>query len=151
MDLNMVFQNSFDTFKVFDNLNIQQASLTNYNSPKSIWQILNHLIIWQDYQLTKLRDGSIEDISEVDTWLTEGTVKDQGLLDNSIEKFAEQIEGIKTELSKLETKQQDFGLKIKIVQDLSVHLSFHVGEIVLIMRQNGYYPMPNEMNNFLST
>ena len=40
--------------------------------------------------------------------------------------------------------------KLKIVQTLSVHLSFHLGEIVLILRQNGHYPMPHEMQAFLS-
>lgn len=149
MDLNAVFHNSFDTFKVFDNLNIQQASLSNFNSPKSIWQILNHLIIWQEHQLIKLRDCSIEDIDEIDTWFTEKTIEDQGLLNHSKAKFAKQIEEIKTELAKLTAGQKNIEQKLKVVQDLSIHLSFHLGEIVLIMRQNGHYPMPNEMNNFL--
>jgi hypothetical protein len=48
------------------------------------------------------------------------------------------------------TKQKDIEQKLKIIQDLSIHLSFHLGEIVLIMRQNGHYPMPNEMKNFLA-
>jgi hypothetical protein len=53
MKLDLLFADSFDTFKVFDKINTQQASLTNNNS-KSVWQILNHLIIWQDYQINKL-------------------------------------------------------------------------------------------------
>ena len=39
---------------------------------------------------------------------------------------------------------------MKIIQDLTVHLSFHLGEVVLVLRQNGQYPMPSEMNAFLA-
>ncbi len=150
MKLDALFANSFDTFKVFDKLDIQQASLINNNSPKSIWQILNHLIIWQEYQIEKLRDNDTKEIKEIDTWCVEKTVTDQSLLNDNITKFKKQIEKLRVELTKLTTDPKDFEQKLKIVQDLTVHLSFHLGEIVLIMRQNGHYPMPGEMRSFLN-
>ena len=58
---------------------------------------------------------------------------------------------IKVELTKMTTGQKDIEQKLKIVQDLTVHLSFHLGEIILIMRQNGHYPMPSDMKTFLTT
>jgi hypothetical protein len=51
-----LFAHSFDTFKVFDNLTLGEISNTPVNSPKTIWQILNHLIAWQNYQLTQLKN-----------------------------------------------------------------------------------------------
>ena len=149
MKFENIFADSFDTFKVFVKLEIEQASLTNNNSPKSIWQILNHLIIWQDYQIEKLYDNNTEEINEIDTWFTEKNILSQSILNNKIEKFEKQIEKIKMELSKMTIEQKNIAKKVKIVQDLTVHLSFHLGEIVIIMRQNGHYPMPNEMKNFL--
>jgi hypothetical protein len=149
MKLDLLFADSFDTFKVFDKINTQQASLTNNNS-KSVWQILNHLIIWQDYQINKLCNNKTKDINEIDTWYTEKNVIDQRLLNDNIAQFEKQIEKVKAELINMTTKQKDIEQKLKIIQDLSIHLSFHLGEIVLIMRQNGHYPMPNEMKNFLA-
>lgn len=150
MKLDSLFSDSFDTFKVFDKLDTRQASLTNNNSPKSIWQILNHLIIWQDYQIKKLCDSDTKDINEIDTWFTEKNIIDQRLLNDNIAKFEKQVGKVKAELSKMTIEQKDIDLKLKIVQDLTIHLSFHLGEIVLIMRQNGHYPMPSEMKAFLT-
>jgi len=150
MKLDSLFVDSFDTFKVFDKLDTQQASLTNNNSPKSVWQILNHLLIWQDYQIKKLCDNDTKDINEIDTWFAEKIIVDQGFLNDNIAKFEKQIKMVKAELTKITIEQKDIEQKLKIVQDLTIHLSFHLGEIVIIMRQNGHYPMPNEMKNFLN-
>lgn len=150
MKLDSLFKDSFDSFKVFDKLDTHQASLTNSNSPKSIWQILNHLIIWQDYQIKKLCDNDTKDINEIDTWYAEKNIANQSVLNDNIANFEKQIEKVKVELTKMTTGQKDIEQKLKIVQDLTIHLSFHLGEIVLIMRQNEHYPMPSEMKSFLT-
>lgn len=150
MKLSQIFIGSFDNFKVFNKLDTQQASLTNFNSPNSVWQILNHLIIWQEYQIDKLCKLETKDINEIDTWIIEKDVSNQEMLNEKIELFEKQIVKIKLELSKLSLEQTDIEQKLKIIQDLTIHLSFHLGEIILILRQNGHYPMPNEMKSFLS-
>lgn len=149
MKFDKVFSDSFDTFKVFDNIDTTQASLTNINTPKSIWQILNHLIVWQEFQINKLNGIDAKDIDEIDSWKVEKMVSDQNLLMNNITRFHNQIEQIKVGVSELSTESEDIVRKLKIIQDLTVHLSFHLGEIVIIMRQNGHYPMPSEMKLFL--
>ncbi|TAH11066.1 MAG: hypothetical protein EAZ14_07010 [Runella slithyformis] len=151
MNIESLFSHSFDTFKVFNKLDIQQASLTNNNSPKSVWQILSHLIIWQDYQINHLCDITTENINEIDTWVSDRNISDQSILHDNLSKFEKQIERVKIELTKMTIEQKDIEQKLKIVQDLTVHLSFHLGEIVLLMRQNGHYPMPNEMADFLTS
>lgn len=151
MNLELLFSHSFDTFKVFNKLDIQQASLTNNNSPKSVWQILSHLIIWQDYQINQMCDITTENINEIDTWVADKNISDQSILNDNIAKFEKQIERVKIELTKMKIEQKDIEQKLKIVQDLTVHLSFHLGEIVILMRQNGHYPMPNEMTAFLTS
>ena len=150
MDLEFIFKDSFDTFKVIDKLETQQASLTINNSPKSVWQILNHLIIWQDFQILKLCGNDTININEIDTWNVGKEITSQSLLNETIGKFERQIEIIKDELTKMSISQIDIERKMKIIQDLTVHLSFHLGEVVLVLRQNGYYPMPSEMNAFLA-
>ena len=150
MDISQLFKDSFDTFKVFDNLTIKQASQTLDNTPKTVWQILSHLTIWQDYQLRLLSDEFLsQSINEIDTWTEEQSVQNQGLLDEKVHEFKRQIDSIKSVVSSL--KMADFGyeIKIKIIQDLTLHLSFHLGEIVSLRRSCGNYPWPNEMKEFL--
>ena len=146
----MLVEDSFDTFKVFDNLTIEQASQTLDNTPKTVWQILSHLTIWQDYQLRLLSDEFLsQSINEIDTWTEEQSVQNQGLLDEKVHEFKRQIDSIKSVVSSL--KMADFGyeIKIKIIQDLTLHLSFHLGEIVSLRRSCRNYPWPSEMKEFL--
>ena len=132
-------------------MDVAKASLQAVNTSKSIWQILNHLIVWQEFQLNKLQGLDSTDIEELDTWKTAPVVCDQGLLCQAINIFNSQIEQIKSEIQALSTESNDIEKKLKIVQDLSVHLSFHLGEMILQMRQNGHYPMPSEMKEFLAS
>ena len=124
--------------------------MTNTNTPKSIWQILNHLITWQEFQLNKLKGIEKQNINELDTWIKVKAVSDHKLLLENIKKFHSQIDQIKLLTNQLTTETKKIEEKLKIIQDLTVHLSFHIGEIILIMRQNGHYPMPNDMKMFLA-
>ncbi|RAU84420.1 DinB family protein [Pontibacter arcticus] len=151
MTFDKIFFDSFDTFKVLQNMDVSKASLQYVNTPKSIWQILNHLIVWQESQLNKLKGLDSTDIEELDTWKTDPVVRDQGLLQQIINTFNNQIEQIKNEIQSLSIESKDIENKLKIVQDLSVHLSFHLGEMILQLRQNGHYPMPSEMTEFLAS
>ena len=150
MDISQLFKDSFDTFKAFDNLTIEQASQTSDNTPKTVWQILNHLTIWQDYQLRLLRNEFVnEDINEIDTWTEGQTVKNQRLLDEKVNEFKGQIGAIKSEVNNLNQAGGGNEIKIKIIQDMAIHLSFHLGEIISLSRTHKNYPWPNEMTGFL--
>ncbi|RIJ34016.1 DinB family protein [Pontibacter oryzae] len=151
MTFDKIFSDSFDTFKVFDNMDVAKASHQAGNTPKSLWQILNHITVWQEFQLNKLKGLDSTDIEELDTWENDPVVRDQRLLQQTINTFNNQIEQIKNEIQTLSTESNDIEKKLKIVQDLSVHLSFHLGEMVLQMRQNGHYPMPSEMKEYLAS
>lgn len=150
MTFDKIFSDSFDTFKVFDSMDVSKASLKTANTPKSIWQILNHLIVWQEFQLNRLKGFDPSAIDESGTWETTPLIHDQELLVQTVNVFNEQIEQLKAEARLLTIKSDNLEEKLKIVQDLSIHLSFHLGEMTLQMRQNGHYPMPGEMKEFLA-
>ena len=151
LDFNKIFAGAFDTFKVFDNLSINQASETLTNTPKNIWQILNHLIIWQAYQIALIQGKVTAHINESQTWATGPEIAEQNKLNTSINIFNTQIEVIKNELGKLIPDGDSISIRIKLFQELASHLSFHLGEIILIRRQLRNYPMPDEMSAFLNS
>lgn len=100
MNISQIFKDSFDTFKVFDNLTMEQASQTSDNTPKTVWQILNHLTIWQEYQLRLLRSEFVnQSINENDTWTEGQSVLSQRLLDEKVNEFKRQINSIKSEVN----------------------------------------------------
>jgi hypothetical protein len=146
-----LFADSFDTFKVFDSLTLGQISNTPANSPKTIWEILNHLIAWQNYQLTQLKNiqQNIE-LNEEATWIDDQNPSDQQEVNNAFVIFKNQHQQLEEEIAVFDNNDSHLTQKLKIVQDLSVHLSFHVGEIILMRRMAGTYPLPHQMKDFLN-
>lgn len=144
-----LFADSFDTFKVFDNLTISEIDSPPAHSPKTIWQIINHLTAWQSHQLTLLRN--IQDDLQIDedvTWIDNTNAVTQTELDNRTILFNEQLADLKAEIKKFDMADAYIMQKLRLMQDLSIHLSFHVGEVVLMRRMTGNYPLPHQMKDF---
>ncbi|ARS35165.1 DinB family protein [Pontibacter actiniarum] len=151
MNFASIFSDSFDTFKVLANMDVSKASFKAAHTPKSVWQILNHLVLWQEFQLDKIKGRTPAGMDELDTWKTGPAVHSQQALQQVIGTFNQQIEDIKQEIMALAAGGENLAQKLTIIQEMSVHLSFHLGEMVLLMRQNGHYPWPGEMKDFLAT
>ena len=152
MQFETIFSEAFDTFKVFENLTFDIVAQKIPETPKTLWQILNHLIIWQENQLLLLAGNVPEKpVSEIETWIEAEIPTDQHHIDNAVSTFNTQLHTIKTILSALSLQQADIEFKLKKLQDMSNHLSFHLGEIILMRRQCKTYPMPEEMKSFLAS
>jgi uncharacterized damage-inducible protein DinB len=150
LDFGDIFFDSFDTFKVFDDLKLDQVNQTILNTPKTVWQILNHLIIWQQDQLNMLNGKTdLLSINETETWNVTYP-EEQELVDNAVLTFKDQIKSIKAIIAELTTETTDIQLKLKCIQEIANHLSFHLGEIILIRRQMKNFPLPGEMKKFLT-
>ncbi|MES2113210.1 MAG: hypothetical protein V4577_30950 [Bacteroidota bacterium] len=145
-----LFSEAFDTFKVFKSLSIVTATRITPGTSKNIWQILNHLILWQENQLLLIQGKKPEKhISEIETWIKTEVPHGQSDIDNAVDIFDGQISKIKTIASTLSLSESNFELKFRKILDVATHLSFHLGEIILLRRQCGNYPMPEDMPAFL--
>lgn len=145
-----LFSASFDLFKAFDNLTVQSAGENSKEVPKTIWQILNHLISWQAQQLKQLQlTDSTHEMSEPETWIDNKTPENQKQLHDAICLFKSQIEQFKNNINEITIVDPKLAYKLKILQDLTLHLSFHVGEVILLRRIARDYPMPHQMKEFL--
>ncbi len=144
-----ILMDALDTFKAFDNLTIDTSGLNQEEFPSSIWQILNHLVLWQESQLDLMKGITPEkDISETDTWLKERIPPNEVVLQRTVDTFKAQLNAIKAEIESLPIENNL--AKFKILQEVSLHLSFHLGEVVLIRRLKGSYPLPHQMKEFLT-
>ena len=152
MQFETIFSEAFDTFKVFENLTFSIVTQKIPETPKTLWQILNHLIIWQEDQLL-LVAGNVPKklMPEIETWIEAEMPTDQQDIDNAVATFNTQLHTIKKILPALSLEQTDIEFKLKKLQDMSNHLSFHLGEIILMRRQCKTYPMPEEMKLFLAS
>ena len=145
-----IYQNAFETFKVFETIPFEISGILIENQTSTIWQILNHLIIWQKFHIEELNniEKNIK-FNESKSWISEIIPKDILEWKTKISEFENQIEIIKNIVETLNFKDEKINEKMKIIQDSSTHLSFHLGEIILIGRQKNKYPQPSEMNEFL--
>lgn len=150
-DPTKIFANAFDTFKAFDNLTLESSGLHQQAFPTSIWQILNHLIGWQTYQLDKLSGMQVEKmLNEEATWIEEKVPQSEEALQVAVEQFKSQLEALKSIVAPLDSVTKVTTDAFNLIQSLALHLSFHLGEVVLIRRLEGTYPLPHQMNAFLS-
>ncbi|WP_055448858.1 hypothetical protein [Lacinutrix mariniflava] len=151
LNFKFIFQNAFDSFKAFETIPIEISGILIEGHSKTIWQTLNHLIKWREFQILKIADiEKKSDFIESESWITELEPNNPNDWKKKISIFKSQSEQIENQIKNLDLSDLRLEEKLKLIQDSSTHLSFHLGEIILIARQKNKYPQPNEMNEFLA-
>jgi hypothetical protein len=146
-----VFSESFHTYKAFSGLKVEEVGIRLERSPKTIWQILNHLILWQNHQLEIISECITQkQFWEIDSWIEDKKPSDQAELDKAIQTFDEQISQFDREIKSIRVADLKLEQKIKAIHEAATHLSFHLGEVIHIRRILGEYPMPEQMKEFLA-
>ena len=150
LNFKYIFKNAFDTFKVFDTIPFEISGDVSEGYSKTIWETLNHLIVWREFQIQKLTnvDAAI-DFDESESWISESKPNNLNEWNIKISAFKNQAKLIDNLIENLDSSDLQLEEKLKLIQDSSTHLSFHLGEIIVIARQKNKYPQPSEMNEFL--
>ena len=152
MNFVYLFSNAFDTFKVFDSLTIDNVNENTENAPQSIWQLLNHLVILNNNEIAILEDKPVMAmVNEPDSWIENKTPVSQDTMDKIVNRLQQQVALVKTKVAALGMDTVNLEQKLFAVQNFSTHLSFHLGEIVLLRRMAGTYPLPKSMRAFLAS
>lgn len=150
LNFNIIFQNAFDTYKVFETIPFEISDTLIEGQSKTIWQTLNHLVIWRKFQLRQLENIEIEfNFVESDSWLDGIKPVDNLEWLSKIDAFKTQTKKLINLINKLDSADIFLEKKLKIIQDSSTHLAFHLGEIILIARMKNMYPNSEKMSEFL--
>ena len=151
LNFKYIFQNAFDSFKVFETIPIEISGILVEGHSKTIWQTLNHLLKWREFQIQKLINFNIKvGFNESESWLADLKPNNQNEWKRKIGEFKKQAAQIENQIENLDYLDLELEQKLKLIIDSSTHLSFHLGEIILIARQKNKYPKPHEMNEFLN-
>jgi hypothetical protein len=149
-DTQCLFAQAFDTFKAFDNLTVGSSSAEQQAFPASIWQILQHLLAWQAHQLAHLQGmTSVETFDEKRSWDAVRIPPSEAALQAAITQFKHQLFELQSWASEAKGSAQQVVAQALILQEVALHLSFHLGEVVLMRRLQGSYPLPAHMQEFL--
>ncbi|MBG8556136.1 hypothetical protein [Hymenobacter guriensis] len=145
-----LFEHTFDTFKAFDDLTVISSSAGQQAFPASVWQILQHLLAWQAHQLAQWHESTRADsFNEEGSWRTERIPPSQEAVQAAVAQFKQQLTQWATHATDVRDKAQGSHEQRLLLQEVALHLSFHLGEVVLIRRLQGSYPMPAQMQEFL--
>ena len=150
MNSKSLFDHALNTFKAFDNLTVESSGLDQDEFPTSIWQILQHLITWQAFHLGQLQGVVPEKpFREEATWSGEKSPPSDAVLQTAVKEFNEQLASFQSAINQAGATDEQGLDKQKIIQEVALHLAFHLGEVVLIRRMKGSYPLPHQMKAFL--
>ena len=130
-------------------MNLSVTGKKILNTPYTIWQLLTHINFWQDKFLNRLEGN--DDVLLVYNW-QEGWEDQQNAeykeeLDREIRKIHNGIEkAIELLIQEGDKSVCSNGYKNKydVVQAMASHLSYHLGEIILLRRIFGSWQMPSK-------
>lgn len=149
-DSQHLFEQSFDTFKAFDNLTVVNCSAEQEAFPATIWQILQHLLMWQAHQLAQLQGiASAEAFDEKRSWDAVRVPPSEAALQAAVMQFKRQLVELQSWGSEAKGEAPQVLAQALVLQEVALHLSFHLGEVVLMRRLQGSYPLPAHMQEFL--
>ena len=129
-------------------LTAEQASWHDESTNHSVWQIVNHLIFWNERWLTRFK-GIIPPKLEGDT-ATTFSAEDKGdeMWKLSVNKLDEVLSEWEKELKNAEeAKLQNEALKdfgdswYAVLSQITIHNAYHIGQIVTLRKQHGTWDL----------
>jgi hypothetical protein len=145
-----LFAQAFDTFKAFDNLTVASSGAEQQIFPTSIWQILHHLLAWQAHQLAHLQGTvPLTEFDEQRSWAAPRTPPSEAALHAALTQFKQQLAALQVYADQALGETPHALVQRQVVLEGALHLSFHLGEVVLMRRLQGTYPLPAQMQAFL--
>ena len=133
--------------RALEGLHWHQVGVEVLKSPHTIWQQLKHLNYWQDRFISRMEGMKVLPAKSSDEgWCfpkapaSEADYrKEVGKLLTSINYIAELVQDDRD----LSNEMGDYPHGYAVIQAMASHLSYHIGEIVLLRRLIGAWPPPS--------
>lgn len=131
--------------KVLEDLNIETAGKEINNSPHTIWQILKHINYWQYKFISYIKDESTpRSLTAKEGWSFPSSPANNEELEREIKIFSHSLEVMENLNERgLNDKAQRYKTGYDVLQAMASHISYHIGEIVILRRIIGSWPPPS--------
>ncbi len=132
-----------DPKSALTNLTPENARKKPQNAAHSCWELLHHIVIWQDALIAQIKGSSIDwnEIEKKDNWPTSESMKDDLNFSSLLNRFYSGMEEAQKMLERVDftsTYGQFPELSIiKLYLVLLQHTSYHLGQILTIRKING--------------
>ncbi len=129
----------------FEGADWEIAGIRPDGVPHSLFQLLNHLIYWQDWVVSWL-DGDNPPIPEsaADSWPGSVDPANDEVWQEAIARFTDGITGL-TRRSKEANlfSKGDRKSQLEMLQTIASHNSYHLGQVVFLRQILGAWPPPS--------
>lgn len=137
---------------VFEGLDWTLAGERPAGAPHSVWDILHHLIYWQDYCLQLLHGenpSAPEHASE--SWPCRQSPLDESAWQAAVSRFLAGLAAAKTALQSDLTEAlvaRPEESRVEVLQSLIGHNSYHLGQVVVLRQLLSSWPPPSGGNTW---
>jgi len=128
----------------------EHASARADDIPHTIFQLLNHMIYWQDWTIRWL-DGGDPPLPEHASlsWPGEACPKNQSDWEQAVENFLNGLEELKRRCQERElSSKHGKWSPLEIFNIIALHNSYHLGQLVFARRMTGAWPPPSGGNTW---
>jgi len=134
--------------RAFEGITWRDAGLTVQNYPHTIWQLLKHMNYWQDRLISRIEGMKVLPAkSSDDGWDFDLSAENEEAYRRELGKFLTSIDYITQTMlpraDELKGSKGDYPNGYSVIQTMASHLSYHIGEVVLVRRMLGLWPPPS--------
>ena len=133
------------TADVFDALDWVQAGVRPADAPHSIYQLLNHIVFWQDWVIRWL-DGDAPPLPEhaSGSWSEAARPATAQEWEEAVAHFRAGVEALDQRRGTVEASGHDGSRsRLGMLHTIATHNSYHVGQVVLLRQMLGAWPPPS--------
>lgn len=132
--------------KALEGLTPEVAGKLIHNSPYTIWQLIKHVSFWHDYFLDYLSENKLPRVEKSgDGWVQNPAPANDHEFSETLDTLLNNIEKTKTMIKDIDRLNypERYENAWNVYQAMASHISYHLGEIVLLRRMAGDYPPPS--------
>jgi uncharacterized damage-inducible protein DinB len=133
-----------DVRKALEGLDWETAGREPKNTPFTIFQLLNHMIYWQDYCVGWFKGKEPSPPKHAaEGWPEDAAPQDESEWQATVQRFESGLGRLEALLSeKGYFSALDEKTYLEVAHTIGTHNSYHTGQIVLLRRMLGAWPPP---------
>lgn len=134
--------------RAFEGLGWRQSGEKPPYSPHTIWQLLKHMNYWQDRLISRIEGMKVLPAKTSDDgWKFDPFPSDEEAYQRELGKLLTGInymsEIMLPKIDVLNGSKGDYPHGFAVIQAMASHLSYHLGEVVLLRRMLNTWPPPS--------
>jgi len=133
-----------ETSTVFDGLDWTAGGVLAPGAPHTLFQLLNHMIYWQDWVLAWL-DGESPATPDhaSDGWPGSHAPSTPADWTHAVQHFRDGLRRLEAHTRARSTKRRGRKTPLEMLATIAAHNSYHAGQVAFLRQMEGHWPPPS--------